>query len=91
MATIRRLLYVLALTYSCSVFAAETLDVNAASAEQFAQVMSGIGPSRAEAIVRYRSQYGPFTDVDDMLRVPGVGSATIDKNRALLSVGAPVN
>jgi len=51
---------------------AEKLDLNAASIVHLKGI-KGIGPSRAEEIVRYRSKHGPFTSTDDLDRVPHVG------------------
>ena len=52
--------------------AATKLDLNTASAIHLTAI-KGIGPSRAEEIVRYRSKNGPFTSVDELSRVPHVG------------------
>jgi competence protein ComEA len=52
--------------------AATKLDLNTASAIHL-KAIKGIGPSRAEEIVRYRSKNGPFTSVDELSRVPHVG------------------
>jgi competence protein ComEA len=52
--------------------AATKLDLNTASAVHL-KAIKGIGPSRAEEIVRYRSKNGPFTSVDELSRVPHVG------------------
>src|SRR5258708_24445339 len=52
--------------------AAPKLDLNTASAIHL-KAIKGIGPSRAEEIVRYRSKNGPFTSVDELSRVPHVG------------------
>jgi competence protein ComEA len=52
--------------------AATKLDLNTASAVHL-RAIKGIGPSRAEEIVRYRAKNGPFTSVDELSRVPHVG------------------
>jgi competence protein ComEA len=52
--------------------AATKLDLNTASVIHL-KAIKGIGPSRAEEIVRYRSKSGPFTSVDELRRVPHVG------------------
>lgn len=52
--------------------AATKLDLNTASVVHL-KAIKGIGPSRAEEIVRYRSKNGPFTSVDELSRVPHVG------------------
>nr|WP_232821162.1 ComEA family DNA-binding protein [Oceanimonas marisflavi] len=61
-----------------------SININTANAEQLAQ-LSGVGPAKAAAIVDYRDTNGPFKSVDDLALVRGIGEATIDKNRHLLS------
>ena len=51
---------------------ARQLDLNSASTIHL-KAISGIGPSRAEAIVRYRAKNGAFTSVDELSWVPHVG------------------
>jgi len=51
---------------------AEKLDLNTASTVRLRGI-KGLGPSRAEEIVRYRGKHGPFTSIDDLKRVPHVG------------------
>jgi competence protein ComEA len=51
---------------------AEKLDLNTASTVHLRGI-KGLGPSRAEEIVRYRSKHGPFTSLDDLDRIPHVG------------------
>lgn len=65
--------------------AEKSLDINTATAEQFAKVMTGVGKAKAEAIVKDREAKGKFNSVDDLDRVKGIGKATIDKNRAKLT------
>ena len=61
------------------------LNINNASIEQLEQ-MKGIGPSKAQAIVEYRLQNGNFSQVDDLIKVKGIGQVFLEKNRAWLSV-----
>ncbi len=49
--------------------------------------LSGIGSSKARAIVLYRDMFGPFKSVDALTKVKGIGPKTIEKNRARLQVG----
>jgi competence ComEA-like helix-hairpin-helix protein len=51
---------------------AQKLDLNTASTVHLRGI-KGLGPSRAEEIVRYRGKHGPFTSLDDLDRVPHVG------------------
>ncbi|KPK71717.1 MAG: hypothetical protein AMJ84_05740 [Acidithiobacillales bacterium SM23_46] len=59
------------------------LDLNRASAEQL-EALPGIGPVRAEAIVRYRQTHGPFRRVEDITRVSGIGPKTLEAVRPYL-------
>ena len=61
-----------------------SININSASAEQLA-MLTGIGSAKARAIVEYREANGPFGSVDDLAKVSGIGPATIDKNRHLLT------
>ena len=63
------------------------LDVNTASAEEL-QSLKGIGPKRAEAIVEYREQNGPFERAADIVLVPGIGANIASDNAAELGLEA---
>ncbi|HMB38479.1 MAG TPA: ComEA family DNA-binding protein [Wenzhouxiangellaceae bacterium] len=78
---------VLALGISNAAFAAEAVDVNTATAEQLAEALNGVGASKAEAIVEYRETNGPFTHIDELINVRGIGMATVDKNREMIDFG----
>ena len=80
----------LALSLSAfSALAADTVNLNTADAATIATKLNGIGMAKAEAIVAYREAHGPFKSIDQLAEVKGVGLKTVEKNRALLSVGAP--
>lgn len=73
--------------------AAETVDddgtrvsINSASAEDLARAMNGVGLKKAQAIVSYREEYGPFKTVDDLKQVPGMGSALVERNLSHLTL-----
>ncbi|MCP5158066.1 MAG: helix-hairpin-helix domain-containing protein [Gammaproteobacteria bacterium] len=57
---------------------AQTVDINTASTKEL-EVLKGIGPARAAAIVKYREENGPFGSVDDLVKVPGIKDKTLDK------------
>lgn len=83
---ISRLVGALLLGWSLAGPCAETVDINSADAGRIAQVMVGIGASKAEAIVAYRKEHGPFKSVDDLALVKGVGAKTVEKNRERLTL-----
>ena len=67
----------------------EPLDINTATAGEFAATMIGVGLTKAKAIVAYRDENGPFASVDDLVKVRGIGTATVNSNRDRLSVTGP--
>lgn len=62
------------------------VSINTASAEELAQVINGVGLKKAQAIVSYREEYGPFKELDQLQEVPGIGSALVERNRARLKL-----
>jgi competence protein ComEA len=65
---------------------ATSININTASAEVLADGLNGIGLARAQDIVRHREAYGPFIAVDELAEVKGIGKATIDKNRQVITL-----
>ncbi len=65
---------------------AASVDINSADAKTL-ETLDGIGPSKAAAIVEYRSKNGPFKSVDELEKVPGIGQATLTKNRSNITLG----
>ena len=61
------------------------MNVNIASAEEL-EALPGIGPTLAGAIVDDRERNGPFTSVDDLDRVPGIGDGRLAPLRDLVTV-----
>jgi competence protein ComEA len=53
-------------------FTGRLLDINLASAEDFAK-LPGIGPKLAARIVAFRQKHGPFRRVEDLLAIRGIG------------------
>ncbi|QVN03245.1 ComEA family DNA-binding protein [Pseudomonas rhodesiae] len=62
------------------------VNLNAADAETLRRDLFGIGAAKAKAIVVYRETNGPFTAVDELLEVKGIGKALLEKNRDRLSI-----
>lgn len=55
----------------------DKIRVNQATVEELV-TLTGIGPSKAEAIITYRDEAGQFKDVDDLLNVSGIGEKTLE-------------
>lgn len=56
------------------------IDLNVATAQEL-EALPGIGPVTASAIVAWRDANGPFTNVDQLAEVDGIGPARLDKLR----------
>jgi len=54
------------------------ININTASLEEL-QSLTGVGPSKAEGIISYREENGPFQKPEDLLNVSGIGNKTLDK------------
>jgi len=62
------------------------LNLNTADAPTLTTQLTGIGEAKAQAIVAYREANGPFTSVDELLEVKGIGKSLLNKNRDKLTV-----
>ena len=67
--------------FSIWAWALQPVNVNTASAEEIAESLKGVGLSKAEAIVEYRNENGPFEHMDELVNVKGIGIRTVDINR----------
>jgi competence protein ComEA len=61
------------------------INVNTAGATEL-EALPGVGEVIAQAIVDYRTENGPFTSVDRLLDVSGIGDATLENIRELVTV-----
>jgi competence protein ComEA len=62
------------------------LNLNTASAQEL-EALPAIGPVTAQAIVDYRTANGPFRSVEEIVKVKGIGPATLEKLKPLITVG----
>jgi competence protein ComEA len=87
MSIIRSILLFAMLLSASSGALAEPVDINSADAETLAAGIDGVGAQKAMAIIQYREANGPFSSVDELANVRGIGVKTIDSNRDHLSIG----
>ena len=80
-----RLLVTLGLGLAGINLAFAAVNINTATPAELDGV-KGIGPSKAQAIVDYRSKHGPFKSLDDLKNVKGFGEKSITKLKGELSV-----
>lgn len=62
------------------------ININLAQSEDL-EVLPGIGPVIAGQIVAYREANGPFTQIEGIMDVPGIGEGKFEQIKALISVG----
>lgn len=54
------------------------ISLNQGTKEDF-ESLTGIGSSKAEAIIKYREEHGKFEDIEEIKNVSGIGEATFEK------------
>ncbi len=56
------------------------IDINSAPAHEL-RFLDGIGEARAQDIIEYRNEYGPFKSVDELQKISGIGASTVNRIR----------
>jgi len=64
----------------------DLININTASIEELDQ-LPGIGETTAIRIIDYRTINGPFANIEDIINVSGIGTATFEEIRDLITVG----
>ena len=76
--------FILSLCLSAPLFAADGEPVNINTAD--VETLTGVGQSKAEAIIAYRETYGNFAAIEELEAVKGIGPAIVAKNRDRISL-----
>lgn len=63
----------------------EKVNINRASKEEL-MTLSGIGESRAEAILQYRTEHGTFASIEDLKNVSGIKDGIYEKIKDKITV-----
>lgn len=71
-----------------SLLPGEQICLNTASLRDLMR-LPGIGEKRAEDIIAYREEHGPFACVEEITEVAGIGEGILEKIRAYSSVEEP--
>lgn len=63
----------------------DRIDINTCPAAEL-RCLPGIGEKKAQAIIAYRTQNGPFSSVEELARVNGISARTVEGLRELVVV-----
>ena len=61
------------------------VNINTADASTL-QTLPNIGPAKADDILKYRQQHGPFKTIEDLKKVKGIGDKTFEKLKQHITV-----
>ena len=63
----------------------QKIDLNTADVSQLT-TLTGVGESKALAIIAYREENGPFTSIEDIMNVPGIKEGTYEKIKDKIAI-----
>lgn len=75
------------LTAALPVAAATLVNINTADLVTL-ETLNGIGASKGQAIIDYRTQHGSFAAIEDIMNVSGIGTATYNNIKDFITVGS---
>ncbi len=61
------------------------ININKANSAQL-QTLNGIGPTKAQEILKYRKSHGGFKSADELVNVKGIGPKTVQKLKSQISI-----
>ena len=59
----------------------KSVNINSADAQALSKVLKGVGKKKALAIIDWRKKHGPFTNINQLLEVKGIGDKVLANNR----------
>lgn len=71
-------------TVSSAIAKSVKIKINEATVKEI-ETLPSIGPIKAREIVSYRETHGPFCILDDLMKVKGIGSKTVEKIKDLIT------
>lgn len=63
----------------------DKVNINSATSEEL-QSLSGIGETKAVAIIKYREENGRFAAIEDIMNVSGIGDATFEQIKSSITI-----
>ncbi len=72
-------------TFERQILEPDKININTAVAAQL-DVLSGIGEARAQAIIQYREENGPFESTSEIIEVDGVSEKMYEEFKHLITV-----
>lgn len=69
-----------------SLKAISKVNINHASEKELVKNLNGIGASKAKAIIEYREKNGNFKNIDELVKVKGIGQKILEKNKEKLTI-----
>jgi competence protein ComEA len=76
---------IVSLLFLLFTFTFATININTANSAQL-QTLNGIGPAKAQEIMKYRKAHRGFKRVDELVNVKGIGPKTVAQLKSQLSV-----
>lgn len=79
---INKLMLGMLLAMASGLAVAGPVNINTADAKTLSKELEGVGPAKAEAIMKYRAEKGGFKAPEELKKVEGVGDAIYNANKS---------